>query len=186
MLSGASAPVQHNLILTPMFQTLRKGATIYILDKTSTPEVKIGYVENVTLPRPMYPTYNPAVSLGTNMQRVVDITVRVGEEKKEFSVPSDLSIHTYGDYTISENKEAMISEVDSLMQNSKEVIESVDKHKAAISAYEDILKQLNPVYAKEQERDSTIDKLTQQVNGMQTTLDRLETILLRNNINGSN
>jgi hypothetical protein len=96
-----------------MFSSLQKGATIYILDKTQEPEVKTGYIENVTLPRPMYPTYNPAVSLGTNMQRVVDLTVRVGDEKKEFCVPSDLSIHTYGDYTLSESKEAMISEVDS-------------------------------------------------------------------------
>ena len=168
-----------------MFSTLRKGATIYILDRTSEPEVKVGYIDNVTLPRPMYPTFNPAVSLGTNMQRVVDITVRIGEEKKEFSVPSDLSIHTYGDYTISENKEAMISEVDSLLQNSKDVLDSVDKHKAAINAYENILKTLNPVYAKEQERDSTIDKLTQQVNGMQSTLNRLESLLLNNGTNGS-
>lgn len=112
-----------------MFSTLRKGSTVYILDKTSKPEVKIGYVENVTLPRPMYPTYNPAVSLGTNMQRVVDITVRVDEDKKEFCVPSDLSIHTYGDYTLSESKEAMISEVDSLLKNSEDLINSVDKEK---------------------------------------------------------
>ena len=168
-----------------MFSTLRKGATIYILDRTSEPEVKVGYIDKVTLPRPMYPTFNPAVSLGTNMQRVVDITVRIGEEKKEFSVPSDLSIHTYGDYTISENKEAMISEVDLLLQNSKDLLESVDKHKAAIDAYENILKTLNPVYAKEQERDSTIDKLTQQVNGMQSTLNRLESLLLNNGTNGS-
>jgi hypothetical protein len=50
-----------------MFSTLRKGAAIYILDRSSEPEVKIGYIDNVTMPRPMYPTYNPAVSLGTNM-----------------------------------------------------------------------------------------------------------------------
>ena len=168
-----------------MFSTLRKGAIIYILDRANEPEVKVGYIDNVTLPRPMYPTFNPAVSLGTNMQRVVDITVRIGEEKKEFSVPSDLSIHTYGNYTISESKEAMISEVDSLLQNSKDVLNSVDKHKKAVDAYENILKTLNPVYAKEQERDSTIDKLTQQVNGMQSTLNRLESLLLNNGTNGS-
>lgn len=143
-----------------MFSTLRKGATIYILDRSADPTVKIGYVDNVTMPRPMYPTYNPAVSIGTNMQTVVDLTVRVDDEKKEFCVPSSLSIHTYGDYTLSENKEAMISEVDSLLQNSKDVLDSVDKHKAAISAYEKILGELNPVYAKEQERDSRIDNLT--------------------------
>ena len=169
-----------------MFQTLRKGATIYILDRTSEPEVKVGYVENVTPPRPMYPTYNPAASLGTNMQTVVDMTVRIGNEQKEFSVPSNLSLHTYGDYTLSENKEAMISEVVSLLQNSKDVLDSVEKHKAAISAYENILKQLNPVYAKEQERDSAIESLTQQMGSMQTTLNRLESILLRNGTNENN
>ena len=168
-----------------MFSTLRKGATIYILDRTSEPEVKIGYIENVTMPRPMYPTYNPAVSLGTNMQTIVDLTVRVDDEKKEFSVPSNLSIHTYGDYTISENKEAMISEVDSLMQNSKDVLNSIDKHKADISSYEKILKTLNPVYAKESERDSAIQSLTQQMGSMQNTLDRLESLLQKNNVHGA-
>ena len=165
-----------------MFSTLRKGATIYILDRSADPTVKIGYIENVTMPRPMYPTYNPAVSIGTNMQTVVDLTVRVDDDKKEFCVPSNLSIHTYGDFTLSENKEAMISEVDSLLQNSKDVLDSVDKHKAAISAYEKILGELNPVYAKEQERDSRIDNLTQQMDSMQDVLNRLES-LLRHNIN---
>lgn len=169
-----------------MFQTLRKGATIYLLDRTSKPEIKIGYVDNVTMPRPMYPTYNPNVSMGTNIQTVVDVTLRIGDEKKEFSVPSNLSIHTYGDYTLSENKEAMISEIDSLLQQNKDIIDGIDKRKNDSIAYENILKQLNPVYAKEQERDSRIDSLSQQVGNMQTTLNRLESILLRNDANGNN
>ena len=32
----------------------------------------------------MYKTYNPAVSFGTNLQTVVDIVVKVDNEKKEF------------------------------------------------------------------------------------------------------
>lgn len=169
-----------------MFSTLRKGATVYLLDKTSEPTIKTGYIENVTLPRPMYPTFNPAVSFGTNMQTVVDITVRIGTEKKEFSVPSELSVHTYGDYTLSESKEAMISEVDAMLQNSKNVLDSIEQHKATVESCEKILKELNPVYAKEQERDSAIDSLTQQVDGMQATLNRLESILLRNGTNEIN
>jgi len=86
--------------------------------------------------------------------------VRVGNEKKEFSVPSNLTIHTYGDYTLSENKEAMISEVDSLLQGSKDALNNIEKYKSEIPAYENILKTLNPVYAKEQERDSAIESLT--------------------------
>lgn len=169
-----------------MFSTLRKGATVYILDRSADPTVNVGYIENVSTPHPMYPTYNPAVSLGTNMQTVVDITMRIGNEKKEFSVPSTLTIHSYGDYTISESKEAMIQEVDALLQDSKNVINSIDKHKKSIESYESILKELNPVYAKESERDSRIDNLAEQVDSMQDTLKRLESFLLRTTQNGNN
>lgn len=162
-----------------MFSTLRKGSPIYILDRTAAPEMKMGYIDSVSMPRPMYPTFNPQVSLGTNMSTVVDIKVRIDDQVKEFCVPSSLSIHTYGDYTLSENKEAMISEVDSLLQNSKDIVNSIDKHKDAISAYENILKSLNPVYAKEQERDGAISNLSQRVDSIQDSLDRLERLLKR-------
>lgn len=165
-----------------MFSTLRQGATLYILDKSNEPVVKMGYVENVTAPRPMYKTYNPAVSFGTNMQTVVDITVRFGNEKKDFvGLPSSETVHSYGDYVVSETKEAMIAEVDATLQNSKNIIDSVEQHKANIAACEKILKELNPVYAKEQERDTAIDSLTEQVNNMQGVLKRLESLLIKNN-----
>lgn len=162
-----------------MFSTLRKGSSIYILDRTGTPEVKLGYIENVSIPRPMYPTFNPSVSLGTNMQTVVDLTVRIDNENKEFCVPSSLSIHTYGDYTLSETKEAMISEVDSLYQNNKDVVDSVPKRQSDMSAYKDILKKLNPVYAKEEERDTRITELSERMDNIQSYLEKIEDLLKR-------
>ena len=50
-----------------MFSGLRQGTTLYILDKSNEPKVVMGCVENITAPRPMYKTYNPAVSFGTNL-----------------------------------------------------------------------------------------------------------------------
>lgn len=165
-----------------MFQSLRQGAKVYVLDKSTEPVVKIGYVENVTAPRPMYQTYNPAVSFGTNMQTVVDVTIKLGNDKKEFvGLPSNEQIHAYGDYVVSETREAMISEVDALLQNSKTVLSSIDTHKKMVESCEKILKELNPVYAKEQERDTAIDDLTSKVNNMQGVLNRLETLLMNNN-----
>lgn len=57
----------------------------------------------------------------------------------------------------------------------------MDKHKTIIASCENILRDLNPVYAKEQERDTAIDSLTEQVNSMQSTLARLEDILTKQN-----
>ena len=170
-----------------MFSSMRPGSTLYILDKSEEPTVKSGYVENVTQPRPMYKTYNPAVSFGTNMQTVVDIKVKINNETKDIiGVPSNETIHAYGDYVVSETREAMISEVDAMLQNSKNIIESIDKHKAMIVACENILKNLNPIYAKEKERDTAIEDLTNQVNDMQSVLNRLESILTKQVEHGNN
>lgn len=170
-----------------MFSALRPGSILYILDKSDGLAVKTGCVENITQPRPMYKTYNPAVSFGTNMQTVVDVTVKVDGEKKEIvGLNSNNIIQSQGDYVISETREAMISEVDSMLQNSKNVIESVDQHKQIIEQCESILRDLNPVYAKEQERDDAIEDLTAQVNNMQSILNRLENLLIKKEQNGNN
>ena len=80
----------------------------------------------------------------------------------------------------------MISEVDGMLQNSKNIVDNVGYHQDVIKSCEDILKQLNPAYAKEQERDTAIEDLTTQVNKMQTefgsikgTLSKIEGLLTR-------
>ena len=167
-----------------MFSGLRQGTTLYVLDKSEEPKVVTGYVENVSAPHPMYKTYNPAVSFGTNLQTVVDIIVKIGNDKKEFmGVPSGNTIHSYGDYVLSENKESMIQEVDAMLQNSKAIIDSIDQHKANIDACEKILKQLNPVYAKEQQRDEAIDNISGRMDRMEDVLARLESMLTKHNEN---
>ena len=124
-----------------MFSALRQGSNIYILDKSETLKLMVGTVETISGVRPMYKTYNPAVSFGTNMQTVVDITTKIGDQTLQFEcVPSNLSVHSNGNYTISENRESMISEVDSIMQSSKSVLESIDKHKTIAVQCENILK----------------------------------------------
>ena len=123
----------------------------------------------------MYPNYNPNVSFGANLQTVVDIVVKVDDDKKEFvGVPSTATIHSYGDYVISESKDSMIDEVSAMMENSKSIISNVEQHKSNITACEKILKELNPVYAKEQERDEAIDNISGRMNRIEEALARLE------------
>lgn len=161
-----------------MFSAMRQGSVLYILDKSKEPIIKIGYIENISIPRPMYKTFNPAVSFGTNMQTVVDISVKVGDEKIQFEgVPASLSIHSNNDTVISETREAMISEVDSMLQNSKNLLDNIDKHKAIVASCERILKELNPVYARESERDEAIDTLTGKVNDMQNEFGSIKDAL---------
>lgn len=158
-----------------MFSGLRPGSTLYVLDKSSEPKVVNGYVERVSAPHPMYPNYNPSVSFGANLQTVVDVTVKIDNDKKEFiGVPSTAVIHSYGDYVLSESKDNMIQEVTAMMENSKSIISNVEQHKSNIIACENILKGLNPVYAKEQERDEAIDNISGRIDKIEGILARLE------------
>lgn len=161
-----------------MFSGLPTGTALYVLDKSEEPKVVTGYIERVSAPHPMYQKYNPAVSFGANLQTVVDIVLRIGNERKEFiGIPSTANIHAYGDYIISESRDDMIREVTTMMQNSKSIIENVEQHKSNITACENILKELNPVYAKESARDETIEDMNNRMNRMEDILARLESRL---------
>lgn len=158
-----------------MFSGLHQNSTLYVLDKSEEPKVVMGYIERVSAPHPMYQNYNPAVSFGANLQTVVDIVVKIGNERKEFvGVPSTAVIHSYGDYVLSESKDSMIQEVTAMLQNSKSIVANVDQHKSNITACEKILKELNPVYAKEQERDEAIDNISGRMDRIEDILARLE------------
>lgn len=158
-----------------MFSGLRQGTALYVLDKSKEPKVITGYVERISTPHPMYPNYNPSVSFGANLQTAVDVTVKLGDERKEFvGVPSTSTIHAYGDYVLSESKDSMIQEVTTMLENSKSIVANVEQHKSNIAACEKILRELNPTYAKEQERDEMIDNISGRIDRMEGILARLE------------
>lgn len=158
-----------------MFSGLRPGTSLYILDKSEAPKVITGYVERVSAPHPIYQSYNPAVSFGANLQTAVDIVVKMDNDRKEFiGIPSTAVIHSYGDYVLSESKDNMIQEVTAMLQNSKSILANVEQHKSNINACEKILKELNPVYAKESERDEAIDNISGRMDRIESILARLE------------
>ena len=95
----------------------------------------------VSLPRPQYATF------GQMMETVVDITATVDGEKREFKrVPSNTSIANFGPeaFVLADSKDAINSHISTALQNSKNIVDSVDKHKQLIVDYEEILEDLNP------------------------------------------
>lgn len=61
-----------------------------------------------------------------------------------------------------------------MLENSKSIIANVEQHKSNVSACEKILKELNPIYAKEQERDEAIDNISGRMDRIEGILARLE------------
>ena len=147
-----------------MFSALSQGSPIYLLDKTSTLEYKIGEIIGVSTPR-----FN---TLGN----VVDLKVRVDDEIQEFNgIPSINSFVSYnnGKIIISETKQNIQNEVEGILQNKKYILENIDNYKKEVTQCEDILKRLNPQFAKDKERDDRLVNLETRFDGFESKLDKI-------------
>lgn len=149
-----------------MLSALSQGSPIYILDKTSSPKYKVGEVVGVS-----YPKVNPY-----GIQNTIDLKVKIDGDVQEFSsIPSINSFVTYnnGKFIISETKQGIQNEVEGILQNSKQVLDNIDTYKQNIVDCETILKQLNPQFAIDKERDERLLNLETRFDGVESKLDKI-------------
>ena len=142
-----------------MFSNLSPNSILYVLDLNSSPKVLSGPIERVSIPRPKYNTFNP------NMEMIVDIIATINGERREFKGVPNGAIANFGTdaFVLAENKEALNSYINAMIQNSKSIIESVEKHKTLVSNYEEALTELNPSIKADKEKDKAIQSLQSQV-----------------------
>lgn len=142
-----------------MFSNLSQNSILYVLDINGTPKVLSGPVERVTLPRPKYNSFNPS------MEMVVDIIATVNGERREFKGVPNGTIADFGNdsFVLAESKDALNSYINAMLQNSRSVINSVEKHQQLVNNYEEALQELNPSLKADKEKDRAIQTLQDQV-----------------------
>lgn len=161
-----------------MFSALRQGSPFYILDKSDEPKLKIGSVVSVSQPAPKYT--QTFLSNQNFAEMVVDVVVKVGEEEVKFEkIPSNLSIANFGQngVVVSESKEAMNTEVEGMLRNSRNILESIPYHEKVVEVCDTMLRELNPQFAKEKEQEEKIASLESKVGGMEGKLDQIANML---------
>lgn len=162
-----------------MFQGLRQNSLFYILEKGGEkPTLKIGQVISVSDPQSKFPSYVPGQM--PNMETAVDVKVQVGDERMEFQkLPANGQIVNLGNngVVVSDSREAMCAEVDSMIRQSKSILDSVDYHKAVVSACDEMLTKLNPQIAKEKQQEQDICNLKSDVSGMKGDLNDIKGML---------
>lgn len=162
-----------------MFQSLRQNSQIFILHKGDKPYIETGYITSVSQVKPKYGL--PPV-FGQQQDMVVDITARINGNVINYnSLPANSDIaDTFNgadSIIITDNKEAMNSEILALKQKSMDIISSVDQHKSLIVAYNDILNDINPEYAEKQQQQTEINLLKSQMQDVSTTLSSLTQLI---------
>lgn len=153
-----------------MFSALRQGSVVYILEKGENPVLKVGQVVSIT-----QPNYSSNFLMNGS---TIDINVKVNNQNMDFkNVPSSQSIANYNNAVITETKELMSNEVDNMLQSSRSIVDSVTYHNNIITSCESILKELNPRFAKEKERDEDINNLKDKMGGIESKMDKILVLL---------
>jgi predicted RNase H-like nuclease (RuvC/YqgF family) len=148
-----------------MFQSLRPNNQIFILHKDKA-ILEIGSVVSVSTPMPKYQV--PPV-FGQPQEMVVDLVVKVNNQDINYQkIPANLDLADFGsgNIVLSDNRNAMNSEIISLKQKSLNIINSIDQHKELIANYDKMLSGLNPEFAEKQQQQAEINELKMQVNDL--------------------
>ena len=143
------------------FSSLGNGNPFYVLRKGEKPILEVGVVKSKTQPRAKWPTQNPNVMAGLQVQQVIDVVATINGK----------------DDTFTGSREAMLQAVDSMLQTSKKAIEQIPYHKVVISETEKMLEVLNPQYAENKKQARTISDLERRQADTDKKLDTILTIL---------
>ena len=150
-----------------MFSALRQGNIVYLLDKSNGLTLKSGQVISNSGANLMY---------AATPQTVVNLTIDVAGENKEFNnIPAMQSSVNYnnGNLVLIDNKELAITEVENIVSSSKHILENTSYYEKMVTDGEEVLKILNPQFAKDKARDEEIAQLKDKVGGMENKLDTI-------------
>lgn len=157
-----------------MFQGLRQGALIYILDKRK-PELTTAQVMSVSNPMPRY---NATPMAG--IEQVVDISAMTttGQvDYKQLQALATLANFGTENVVVSDSREAMTAEVESMTRASQAVLASVAFHQNIIAKKDEMLMVLNPDAAKAKQQEQEIATLNAKIASMENMLSRMESLL---------
>lgn len=162
-----------------MFGTLRPGSYMYILNKGENPSFTIGQVLNVTPPQ-------QKINQKTfQVEQVVDINVKVGDDSKTFSnvnVASSIADTGSGGYLISDDKTIITKEVEAFLTYSQNVLNSVPYHQKVVEAGKQIMMQLNPNLQKEEERNNEFAQMRAEMTEMRNMMMNFTNLLKGSNM----
>lgn len=155
-----------------MFSNLSKGSVLYGYETKGEMKLFTAPIESVSFPR----TKSINTTFGQLPETVVDIVAVVNGERREFKqVPSNSAIADFGPDTLvlADSRDSLNGYVNSMLQNSRNIISSIEKHKHLITQYEGVLRALNPGHVDQ----GAVKELSSKVNRLEDQLSEMLSLL---------
>lgn len=146
-----------------LFKDIKTGYPIYFLDKEKTRYYQ-GKAVSVAVPR--YDN-NQAKAFGAQPTGlVVDITIEADGATKTYTIPETASITYAGHLVLSTDKDGILREVEALKAASEEALSQVEIHKQTVINCNQLLEDLNPVFAEKRAQDKRIESIESEVRSL--------------------
>lgn len=104
----------------------------------------------------------------------------VGYALRDQTCNLDKSIGVVGNLIIAESKQTIQSEVEATLQHANYVVEHIEDYKNQITKCEEVLKELNPQFAKDKARDERIVGIENEVAGMKGDIAKILAAVTKN------
>ena len=161
-----------------MFQSLRPGMPVYVLNKGNEPTLEV--CEVISRTEPVLPTAGLNTSFIGSQQflapakKIVD--VRIQRPNGEFvtyqQLPAESDVADIGTAgtVISTSSSAIQNEIEMLRKHSMRVLDSIGQHKKVVETCDKILSDLNPNIKERVKQSEDIETLRGEVNELRGDL----------------
>lgn len=153
-----------------MFQNLIQQSLIYVLDKEAL-KLTTGKVLDIQKP---FSQIGMAPLPGSTLKIVADVN---GKSTEFNNIPCGASTVTYGNTIVTYDKQTMLSEVENLHKSVKSINDNREYYVKAETAYDSMMRELNPQFAKDKQYEEDLVNLKSEVSGMKSSMNDIKDML---------
>lgn len=168
-----------------MFSALNQGSLVYIVDKTDGLKYKTGEIISTSSNNLFNGTFG---SSNFTPNGKINLKIRVDNNVIDYpEAPLNGSVASYnnGNILVCETKQNAITEIERILKEAKHILENRTSYEKQVNECEAVLKDINPIFAKDKEFDDRINNLNTRFSNMEDKLDKVLSAVLPN-INATN
>lgn len=158
------------------FNEYKENYPIYAVYEKDGIDVKEAKVTAVS--QPYFPQTSPTTIASLSQNKVVDITIAIGDTSNVYTFPEGSSIASTRDNIVFTDREGVIRELNAVKSQSEEALNRVEQHKKRVEDCIDLLAEFDPVAKKDAEVNARFAKIENSVNGIESSIDDLKKLII--------
>ena len=143
-----------------LFKDLKKGYPVFFFDRDAVRYYQ-GKVVSVAVPRYDAPNFN-AQQNGL----VVDVTIEADGSTRTYTIPEASTLTYAANLVLSTDKDGIIREVEAMKVASEEALSKVEEYKEKVTKCNQLLEDLNPVFAEKKAQEKRIEGIETEVRSL--------------------